>query len=123
MGETEGERSILEDVHPRRAEVVSEEDEASILEGLNHIRDHIERLEEVARAARAAEFEQIRAVVAQLEVVAAAARAVERDLSLELADTSRISVTTARVVRERLASALRALADALLAAQRPENAR
>jgi len=59
------------------------------------------------------EFDLLRSVVSQLELVAKAAKAVERDLSQELSDTSRISVATARMVRERLAVALRALSDAL----------
>jgi len=119
MGDAEEERSILEDVHPRgRAELAgreapSEEAEHSILGDFNHIREHIQTLEEAARAARAVEFDQLRFVVTQLELVAEAARAVERDLAQELSDTSRISVATARLVREQLAVALRALSDAL----------
>ena len=64
------------------------------------------------------EFEQIRDVVEQLEAVAAAARAVERDLSQELAETNRLSVSTARLVRDRLAGTLHALKSAKRAAQR-----
>jgi hypothetical protein len=118
MSDREEERSILEDVQPRgRAEVEGrgskQEDERSILVDLNGIRDHIQTLEEAARAARAVEFEHLRSVVTQLEMVAQAAKAVERDLTQELSDTSRVSVATARMVRERLAIALRALSDAL----------
>jgi predicted RNA-binding Zn ribbon-like protein len=118
MGGTEEERSMLEDVHPRgRAEIEGRDslrdEEHSILADLNGIRDHIQTLEEAARAARAVEFDQLRSVVRQLELVAAAAQAVERDLTQELSDTSRVSVATARLVRERLALALRALSDAL----------
>jgi hypothetical protein len=118
MGDTEEERSILEDVHPRgRAETAgrgsAREEEHSILTDLNHIGDHIQTLEEAARAARVVEFEQLRSVVGQLELVAEAAKGVERDLTQELSDTSRVSVATARMVRERLALALRALSDAL----------
>jgi len=80
---------------------------------MNHIRDHIQTLEEAARAARAVEFDHLRAVIAQLELVAEAAKAVERDISQELSDTTRVSVATARVLRERLAIALHALAEAL----------
>jgi hypothetical protein len=117
MGETE-ERSMLEDVHPRGgAEIAGRgpqrEGERSILGDLNGISEHIQTLEEAARAARAVEFEHLRSVVTQLELVAEAAKAVERDLTQELSDTSRISVATARMVRERLALALRALSDAL----------
>ncbi len=119
MGDTEEERSMLEDVHPRgRAEIEgrgsAREGERSILGDLNHIGDHIQTLEEAARAARVVEFEQLRSVVGQLEVVAEAAKGVERDLTQELSDTSRVSVATARLVRERLALALRALSDALV---------
>jgi hypothetical protein len=117
MGETE-ERSMLEDVHPRGgAEIAGRgpqrEGERSILGDLNGISEHIQTLEEAARAARAVEFEHLRSVVTQLELVAEAAKAVERDLAQELSDTSRISVASARMVRERLALALRALSDAL----------
>jgi hypothetical protein len=119
MGDREEERSMLEDVQPgRRAEVEGRdselEGEHSILAELNHIGEHIQTLEEAARVARAVEFEQLRSVVKQLELVAAAAQAVERDLTQELSDTSRVSVATARMVRERLALALRALSDALV---------
>ena len=115
MGGTEEERSLLGALEPeRRLAMSSTEEQSSILDELNHIREHIETLEDAARAARAVEFEQIRAVVEQLETVAAAARAVERDLSTELADTNRLSVATARLVRDRLASTLRALAEALV---------
>jgi hypothetical protein len=93
-------------------------EELSILGDINHIREHIETLENAARAARAVEFDQIRAVVEQLEAVAAAAKAVERDLSQELADTNRLSVATARLVRDKLATTLRALAEALVVADR-----
>jgi len=93
-------------------------DERSILTDFNHIREHMETLEEAARVARGVEFEQLRAVVAQLETVATAAKAVERDLSTELSDTSRLSVATARLVRDRLATTLLALAEALVAADR-----
>ena len=118
MGGKEEERSMLEDVQPGgRAEIEgrgsAQEEEHSILTELNHIGDHIQTLEEAARAARAVEFEQLRSVVSQLERVAEAAKGVERDLTQELSDTSRVSVATARMVRERLAIALRALSDAL----------
>jgi hypothetical protein len=116
MGDKNEERSMLEDVQPRgRAETSARVEEHSILSELNHIGDHIQTLEKAARAARAMEFDQLRSVVRQLELVADAAKAVERDLSQELSDTSRISVATARMVRERLAIALRALSDALAA--------
>ncbi len=116
MGSAEDERSIVEALEPgRRVETHGTDDEHSILEDLNHIRTHIEVLEDAARAARGVEFDQIRAVVQQLEAVAAAARAVEGDLARELADTNRMSVASARIVRERLAAALRALAEALVA--------
>jgi hypothetical protein len=85
---------------------------------INHIREHIETLEEASRAARAVEFDQIRAVVEQLEAVAVAAKAVERDLSQELATTNRLSVTTARLIRDQLAATLRALAEALVVQER-----
>ncbi len=114
MENTEDERSILEELDPgTRADTDSGGDEHSILDDLNQFRVHIEVLEEAARAARSVEFDQVRMVVAQLEAVADAAKAAERDLSHELADTKRMSVATARVVRDRLAFALRALADAL----------
>jgi len=102
----------------KRPSPVSTDEERSILADINHIREHIETLEEAARAARAAEFDQLRAVVEQLEAVAKAAKAVEHDLSQELAETNRLSVTTARLVRDRLAATLHALADALVAADR-----
>jgi hypothetical protein len=118
MGDREQERSMLDDVQPSgraesEAKVSAREEEHSILADLNHIGDHIQTLEEAARAARAVEFDQLRSVVRQLELVAAAAQAVERDLTQELSDTSRVSVATARMVRERLAIALRALSEAL----------
>jgi hypothetical protein len=110
------ERSMLGALEPgRRLDAGSGAEGRSILADFNHIREHIEILEDAARAARAVEFEQIRAVVEQLEAVAIAAKAVERDLSKELADTNRLSVSTARLVRDRLASTLRALAEALVA--------
>jgi hypothetical protein len=119
MGGTEEERTMLDDVHPRgrtdnEGRESRREGEHSILADLNHIGDHIQTLEEAARAARVVEFEQLRSVVRQLELVAAAAQAVERDLTQELSDTSRVSVATARMVRERLALALRALSEALV---------
>ena len=49
-----------------------------------------------------------------VEAVATTAKAVESDLARELADTNRMSVASARVVRDRLAAALRALAEALV---------
>ena len=117
MGETEDKGSILDALDPGREEVSHTDDERSILVDINHIREHLETLEDAARAARAVEFDQIRAVVEQLETVAAAARAVESDLARELAETNRMSVATARVVRDRLAAALRALAEALVTAE------
>jgi predicted RNA-binding Zn ribbon-like protein len=115
VGGTEEERSLLGALDPERhRETHGTQETGSILDELNHIREHIETLEDAARAARAVEFEQIRAVVEQLETVAAAARAVEKDLSTELSDTNRLSVATARLVRDRLASTLRALAEALV---------
>jgi hypothetical protein len=118
MSESERESSMLDDLHPTgRAEgagsEVPKEDERSILKDLNHIGVHIQTLEEAARAARAVEFEQLREVVSQLELVAQAAKQVEGDLARELSETSRVSVATARLVRQRLAEALRALSDAL----------
>jgi uncharacterized protein with HEPN domain len=118
MGGKEEERSMLEDVHPRGREETgakdsAREDERSILQDLNHISEHIQTLEEAALAARVVEFEHLRSVVRQLELVAEAAKKVEHDLTQELSDTSRVSVATARMVRERLAVALRALSDAL----------
>jgi hypothetical protein len=122
MGQKEDEHSILDALDPGEQEAggqeaLSPEEERSILAEINHIREHIDVLEEAARAARAVEFDQIRMVVEQLEGVAAAARAVESDLARELANTNRMSVATARIVRDRLANALRALAEALVAAE------
>ena len=117
MGDTENERSMLEALNPAEQEAISPEEERSILAEINHIREHIEVLEDAARAARAVEFDQIRIVVEQLEAVAAAARAVESDLGRELANTNRLSVATARIVRDRLATVLRALAEALETAE------
>ncbi len=123
MGHEEERRSMLDDLSRERADTAAkdvpggQDDPHSILADINHIRDHIQTLEEAARVAREVEFDQLRAVVAQLELVAEAAKAVERDLSQELSDTSRVSVATARVVRERLAAALLALAEALATAQ------
>jgi ABC-type transporter Mla subunit MlaD len=117
MGEREDERSILEALDPGEQEAISPEEERSIVAEINHIREHLEVLEDAARAARAVEFDQIRIVVEQLEAVAAAARAVESDLTRELANTNRMSVATARIVRDRLAGALRALAEALETAE------
>jgi hypothetical protein len=119
MGGTEEERSMLGALEPgARLDAGSIGDDHSILAEINHIRDHIETLEEAARVARAVEFDQLRAVVEQLEAVAAAAKAVEHDISTELADTSRLSVATARLLRDRLAETLHALAEALVAADR-----
>ncbi len=118
-GSTEEERSLLEALGPGKGMYADgTEDEHSILADFNHIREHIETLEEAARVARAVEFEHLRAVVAQLETVATAAKAVEHDLSMELSDTNRLSVATARLVRDRLATTLHALAEALVAADR-----
>ena len=102
----------------RRPDADATDEQQSILGEINHIRDHIETLEESARMARSLEFEQLRAVVEALEAVAKAARAVEHDLSQELADTNRLSVATARLVRDRLALTLHALAEALGSAGR-----
>jgi uncharacterized protein with HEPN domain len=118
MGDKGGEHSMLEDMSGERAEIVGREappgeGTRSILADINHIRDHIQTLEDAARAAREVEFDQLRAVIGQLELVAEAAKAVERDISQELSDTSRVSVATARVLRERLAIALRSLSEAL----------
>jgi uncharacterized protein with HEPN domain len=118
MADQEQERSMLENLAKERAESVGREAPVnegahSILADINHIRDHIQTLEDAARAAREVEFDQLRAVIAQLELVAEAAKAVERDISQELSDTSRVSVATARVLRERLAVALRSLSEAL----------
>jgi hypothetical protein len=130
MGASEDERSLVGALEPgRQRDTGGAEEERSVFEGItdeersilgdiNHIREHIETLEEAARVARAVEFDQIRAVVEQLEAVATAAKAVEHDLSLELATTNRLSVSSARLVRDRLAFTLRALADALGAAER-----
>jgi len=110
---------MLEALEPTRqlnADITDEE--RSILADINHISEHIETLEEAARVARVVEFDQIRAVVEQLEAVAAAAKAVERDLSQELATTNRLSVSTARLIRDQLATTLRALAEALVAQER-----
>jgi len=116
---TDDRDSMLGSLEPRRRLEMSMTDhERSILGDINHIREHIETLEDAARAARAVEFDQLRAVVEQLEAVAAAAKAVEHDLSQELATTNRLSVATARLVRDQLAATLRALAEALVAAER-----
>ena len=115
MGSTEDKQSMLDALAPaRQLDADVRGDERSILADINHISEHIETLEEAARVARGVEFEQIRAVVEQLEAVAAAARAVERDLSQELAATNRLSVSTARLMRDQLAATLRALAEALV---------
>jgi hypothetical protein len=119
VGGTEDKDSLLRALElSRRADAARNDEEHSILTEINHIREHIETLEDAARVARAVEFDQLRAVVEQLEAVAAAAKAVERDLSQELANTNRLSVTTARLVRDQLAATLRALAEALVAAER-----
>lgn len=124
MGSTEDEHSILDALEPTRPLTTRMTDEErSILGEINHIREHIETLEEAARAARAVEFDQIRAVVEQLETVAGAAKAVERDLSQELATTNRISVSTARLIRDQLAVTLRALAEALVAQEAADSDR
>ena len=128
MASREDERSILEELDPGRtadtastaADTGATQDERSLLDELNHMRGYVETLEDAARAARAVEFDQIRAVVEQLEAVAAVAKAAEHDLARELADTNRMSVAGARLVRDRLASTLRALAEALVAADRSE---
>jgi predicted RNA-binding Zn ribbon-like protein len=120
VSDTEDERSILDALDPGGQQAARAEEQRSILEEINHIREHIEVLEDAARAARAVEFEQIRTVVEQLEAVAAAARAVESDLARELADTNRMSVATARIVRDKLAVALRALAEVLATAEGSE---
>jgi hypothetical protein len=125
MGHTEDERSILDALEPTRQPEAGiqeglSDDELSILSEINHIREHIETLEEAARVARAVEFDQIRAVVQQLEGVAVAAKAVERDLSQELATTNRLSVSTARLIRDQLATTLRALAEALVVQDHPD---
>lgn len=114
MADTDDEHSILDALEPaRRVDNAVPDEDASILGDIDHLREHIETLEEAARVARAVEFDQIRAVVEQLEAVAVAARAVEHDLSQELANTSRLSVSTARLVRDQLAVTLRELAAAL----------
>jgi ABC-type transporter Mla subunit MlaD len=119
VGSTEDKDSLLRALEPgRRVDAATTDEEHSILGEINHIREHIETLEDAARVARAVEFDQLRAVVEQLEAVAAAAKAVERDLSQELANTNRLSVTTARLVRDQLAATLRALAEVLVAAER-----
>jgi uncharacterized protein YjgD (DUF1641 family) len=124
MGSTEGEHSILDALEPSRPpdEGISKK-ERSILAEINHLREHIETLEEAARIARAVEFDQIRAVVEQLEAVAVAAKAVERDLTQELATTNRLSVSTARLIRDQLADTLRALAEALVVQNKAESNR
>jgi uncharacterized protein with HEPN domain len=117
MGDQDEKHSMLENLASERAESLERQaphgDPHSILADINHLRDHIQILEEAARSARQVEFDQLRAVIAQLELVAEAAKAVERDISQELSDTSRVSVATARVLRERLAVALRSLSEAL----------
>jgi hypothetical protein len=119
MGSTEDEHSLLHALEPtRQPDTGITDEERSILADINHIREHIETLEEAARVAREVEFDQIRAVVEQLEAVAVAAKAVERDLSQELATTNRLSVSTARLIRDQLAVTLRALAEALVAQDR-----
>ena len=110
-----GRHSILDALEPTsQLDARITDEERSILGDINHLRQHIQTLEEAARVARAVEFDQIRAVVEQLEAVAVAAKAVERDLSQELASTNRLSVSTARLVRDQLAATLRALAEALV---------
>jgi hypothetical protein len=119
MGGAEEKHSMLDALDPASsfdAEITDKE--RSILADINHINDHIAVLEEAARVARVVEFDQIRAVVKQLEAVAAAAKAVERDLSQELATTNRLSVSTARLIRDQLAVTLRALAEALVVQER-----
>ena len=118
MDDTKHEPSILEDLNPRGAESdapteAASDDDRSILGNINGIRDHIKALEEAALVARAVEFDHLRSVVGQLEVVAGAATQAESDLARELAQTNRVSVATARLVRQQLAFALRALSDAL----------
>jgi hypothetical protein len=113
------EHSILDALEPtKRLDTGSTDEERSILGDIEHLRQHIETIEEAARVARAVEFDQIRAVVEQLEAVAVAAKAVEHDLSQELANTNRLSVSTARLVRDQLAATLRALAEALVVRDR-----
>jgi hypothetical protein len=119
MGGTEEERSLLDALEPaRQFDTTITGEERSILADINHIREHIKTLEQAARVAREVEFDQIRAVVEQLEAVAGAAKAVERDLSQELATTNRLSVSTARLIRDQLAETLRALAEALVVQER-----
>ena len=115
MANVDDEHSMLDALEPtKQSGRDSPGEESSILEDINHLREHIQTLKEAARVARAVEFDQIRAVVEQLEAVAAAAKAVERDLSQELATTNRLSVSTARLVRDQLAATLHALAEALV---------
>src|SRR5216683_6411666 len=112
MGDTKDEHSMLDALEPtREVEASLSDEERSILGDMNHLREHIGTLEEAARVARVVEFDQIRAVVEQLEAVAVAAKEVERDLSQELATTNRLSVSTARLIRDQLAETLRALAE------------
>ena len=119
MGSTDDEHGILDALEPRkRTDEGVVADEPSILGDIDHLRLHIDTLEEAARVARAVEFDDIRAVVAQLEAVAVAAKAVEHDLSHELASTNRLSVSTARLVRDQLATTLHALAEALVVRER-----
>jgi len=119
MGDTKDEHSMLDALEPTREPATGiSDDDRSILGDINHIREHIGTLEEAARVARVVEFDQIRTVVEQLEAVAAAAKEVERDLSQELAATNRLSVSTARLIRDQLAATLRALAEALVAQER-----
>jgi ABC-type transporter Mla subunit MlaD len=114
MAGTEDEHSMLDALEPTRQLDRVTDEERSILGDINHLREHIQTLEEAARVAREVEFDQLRAVVEQLESVAGAAKAVERDLSQELASTNRLSVSTARLVRDQLAGTLHALAEALV---------
>jgi predicted short-subunit dehydrogenase-like oxidoreductase (DUF2520 family) len=119
MSEAGDKHSMLDALAPAGsldAEITNKD--RSILADINHISEHISVLEEAARVARAVEFDQIRAVVEQLEAVAAAAKAVERDLSQELANTNRLSVSTARLIRDQLAATLHALAEALVVQER-----
>jgi hypothetical protein len=119
MPSSDDEHSILDALQPTtQADSGTTDKKGSILGEIDHLREHIETLEEAARVARAVEFDQIRAVVEQLEAVAIAAKAVERDLTQELADTNRLSVSTARLVRDQLAHTLRALAEALVVRER-----
>src|SRR6266851_5677378 len=115
MGSTGDEHSMLDALEPtRELDTGISDEERSILGDINHIGEHIGALEEAARVARVVEFDQIRVVVEQLEAVAVAAKEVERDLSQELASTNRLSVSTARLIRDQLAATLRALAEALV---------